>query len=137
MSSEEQSIWTGGPSQWVNFKFFLLCLLIVPIPYAVWKWLHVKCIKYELTNQRLKITHGVLTKHIDEIELYRVKDMTLVQPFILRLLSLGNVLLVTSDKSTPEFLVEAIPDAENFREQLRAQVETIRDKKRVREVDFE
>ena len=124
-----------------NFKVFLvcglLCWLIVPIFYAFWKWLEVRCRRYELTTQRLKFTEGVFNKKTDEIELYRIKDTALVEPFWLRMFSKGNVVLLTSDHSTPELVIDAIADAEQVREKLRVQVEAVRDTKRVREIDFE
>ncbi len=141
MSSGEQTVWQGRPSQIVNFNVFLVCLLlcwlIVPIFIAIWKWLEVRCLTYELTSQRLKTASGILTKKTDELELYRIKDTSLVEPFFFRLFSVGNVVLMTSDRSTPELTIEAIPDAENVREQIRSLVESLRDTKRVREVDFE
>ena len=141
MSNAETAVWTGNPSQLKNFRVFLicglLCWLVVPLFYALWKWLEVRCFTYELTNQRLKITQGVLNKKTDEIELYRVKDTALVEPFWLRLFGKGNIELLTSDRATPELTIEAIADANRVREQLRAQVEALRDTKRVREIDFE
>ena len=74
---------------------------------------------------------------MDEIELYRIKDSTVDNPFILRILGLGNIRLITSDKSTPVITIPAIKDAREVRETIRKRVEYLRDKKRVREVDYE
>lgn len=103
----------------------------------LWKWLVIKNIKYELTTERLRTRHGVLNKKTDELELYRIRDYKLDQPFFLRLFSLGNIVLQTSDRSHPEVTLKAIPNGEELREQLRTHVEACRTKKRVREVDFE
>jgi len=135
--AEEETIWTGRPSQVKNLKVFIACVLIVPLPYAFWKWLEIRCFHYELTNQRLKTTRGVLNKQLDELELYRVKDTSFEQSFFLRMFGLGDVVLLTSDRSTPELRIEAIPDALDVREKIRTQVEMLRDTKRVREIDFE
>jgi len=83
-------------------------------------------------------THsGVLNKHVDELELYRVKDYKLVQPFFLRILSLSNIVLETSDRSNPTITIRAIPDGNDVREQIRKLVEDLRQLRGVREVDFE
>jgi len=137
MSSDESTVWQGRPSQVVNFKYYLACLLIIPIPFAFWKWLQTRCFSYELTTQRLRIAQGVFSRTTDELELYRIKDLSLVQPFFLRLFSLGNVVLLTSDRSTPKLTIEAVADAGDLHEKLRRLVEELRDRKRVREVDFE
>jgi uncharacterized membrane protein YdbT with pleckstrin-like domain len=141
IASTETIVWTGHPSQVKNLKVFiicfLLCWLIVPIFYAIWKFLEVRCHTYELTTQRLRTRRGVFNKQTEELELYRIKDITLVEQFWMRMFSLGNLLLITSDRTTPELLIEAIHEPAKVRDQLRALVENMRDTKRVREVDFD
>jgi uncharacterized membrane protein YdbT with pleckstrin-like domain len=138
--THEQPVWSGSPSQWLNLGTYVLCgllsPLIVPIFIALWKYLELKNIRYELTTERLKMHRGVLSKFIDDIELYRVKDTKLEQPFHLRLFSLGNVIMTTSDAGHPTLLLRGLSDAESVREKIRMHVEQIRDAKGVREVDF-
>ena len=38
----EETVWTGTSSQYKNLGIYLLCILILPIPYAFWKWLTLK-----------------------------------------------------------------------------------------------
>ena len=141
MAQDEVDIWEGTPSQVVNLGVFIfglvLFFLIVPLFYALWKWLVIKNTKYELTSQRLKTHSGVLNKHVDELELYRVKDYKLVQPFFLRIFSLSNVVLETSDRSNTSITIRAIADGNDVREQIRKLVEELRQRRGVREVDFE
>ena len=166
LPEHEEIIWEESPSQVTNLRAFALhalaiavilvaaygakaldmgdavafiiaCLLAIPLFFAVKKWLEVRCKKYTLTTERLRITTGIFSRCVDELELYRVKDTTYVQPFFLRMLKLGHIVLITSDRSTPTVLIEAIPNARERREQIRQCVEKRRDKKRVREVDFE
>ena len=40
--TDEQIQWTGHPSQWQNLGWFVLCLLLIPIPFAWWKWLETR-----------------------------------------------------------------------------------------------
>lgn len=137
----EEPVWTGSPSQLLNVPIYLVCallfFLVVPVFYAVWKWLVLRNIKYELTSERLQIRQGVLNKELDELELYRVRDYKLEQPLILRLFSLGNITLRTSDTSHPVITLRAIRDGEQVREQLRKYVEECRVKKRVLPLDLD
>jgi uncharacterized membrane protein YdbT with pleckstrin-like domain len=139
--SEERTVWFGTPSQVVNLGSFILLglffWLVIPLFIILWKWLVVKNTKYELTTERLRMRHGVLNKKLDELELYRVRDYKLDQPFFLRIFSLGNVILQTSDKTHPVVTIEAVAKAEELREQLRTHVEACRTRKGVREVDIE
>lgn len=132
----EHTVWSGTPSQWVNFWWFVSCILIIPIPVAIWKWLEVKFERMTLTTQRLRIEEGVLTKRVDEIELYRIKDTQLKQSVIDRVLGLGTVEVVSSDETNPVLHIKSIRDAKNMREQLRQCVEKLRLARGVREVDF-
>ena len=138
---EEKKIWKGSPSQWTNFGVYTFCIifswLVLPILIAIWKYFEVKTWKFEVTDQRLIEEKGVLSKTTDELELYRVKDIRLEEPFFLRMLGLSNVVLVTSDRTHPTIRVPAISGGKEIREQLRVAVEARRDKKKVRETDFE
>lgn len=153
----EEAVWSGNPSQLVNFwsflvsgfamafvmalsivlSFMLLPLLLIPIGNVLWKWLSVRCENYELTTERIRISKGVFTVRREELELYRVKDTSLVQPFVMRLFSLGNLILATSDRSDPDFMIPAVKNPNTVLDQIRKYVEIRRDHKRVREVDFE
>ncbi len=74
---------------------------------------------------------------MDEIELYRVKDTLMVRTWWMRLTGLASIEMQTSDRSLPELVIPAIHGGTEMREILRKQVELIRDRKRVREMDFE
>lgn len=154
--SDEQELWNSSPSQWLNLGHFsaaiimavgivvggmffplALALLIVPAVWLIWRFLVVRCQRYTLTSQRLRITSGVINQHIDEVELYRVKDSILVRPWWMRLTGLSTIQLDTSDRTLPRFDIPAMRDGIELREILRKNVEYQRDKKRVREMDFD
>lgn len=155
---EEKLIWKGNPSQVMNFLSFVACtafnliiiamavgtgkmglfgLLLLPSFYAFWKWLELKFIQYEVTTTRVRKRIGLLSIRRDDLELYRVKDITVRQPLTQRLFSVGTIHLQTSDRSTPELVLYGIPKVDEIREQIRNAVEYLRDKKRVREIDVD
>ena len=140
-STTERPLWSGSPSQVVNLGPFigwgLLFWLVIPVFIILWRWLEVRNLRYELSTERLKIRRGVLNKKTDEIELYRVRDYQLDQPFFLRLFGLGNIAVTTADRTNPLVVLRAIRDGEQVREQIRNAVEACRVAKRVREVDLD
>ena len=140
-AAAEEIVWRGTASQWKNFGVYLLCglfcWLLVPIFFALARFLQTKCKVFELTTQRFKITHGVFTKTTETLELYRVKDIETRQPFLSRLVGIENVQMTTSDASSPTVLVDAVPSSVGFADKLRHQVEIIRQQKRVREIDID
>jgi uncharacterized membrane protein YdbT with pleckstrin-like domain len=133
----EETIWKGTPSAAVDFWLNLSCLLILPIPWALGRWILRRNELIEITNQRLRITRGIFSKRTDELELYRVQDITFLQPFVLRLFNMGTLLLTTGDVSSPELRLEGIPADSNLRDRLRDAVEACRDRKRARVTEID
>lgn len=120
-----------------NFGPYILILLAVPIFIAAKRYLQTKCKVYELTTERLKTTEGVFSKVTDTLELYRVKDIETQQPFAYRLCGVENILLNTSDTSSPLVFIEAISHDVGLGDKIRNEVEIIRQQKGVREIDME
>lgn len=148
-------LWKGSSSQWVNVVRYAVALVIifvgvagvywsawslivsgVALLWAAWQYLVVRCRRYELTTQRLRICEGVLNQTIDELELYRVKDISIDRPIWLRLVKLSTLVLMTSDRTHPELKISAVKGGDDLRDTLRVTVEELRDSKRVREMDF-
>jgi len=123
------------PFEWA--KWSLVGLTAVALVFLVFQWLIIKCRVYEVTTERIRVTTGILTRRTDELELYRVKDITLVEPFLLRGFGLGDVEITTNDATTPLLRMEAIRGAKPLREELRKSVEVCRDRKRVRLAELE
>ncbi len=156
---EENTVWKGRSHQIVNFWPFTGALLgvgailwltfgtglptwvalfsLLPLLYAGWLFLGTQLMVYEFTSERMRIYEGILNQEINEVELYRVKDTRLEKPIWLRVFGLSSIVLSTSDRSLPRIEIRAVRDGIEIREKLRKQVELLRDKKRVREVDFE
>ena len=155
--TEEKEVWQGRSSQLTNLGAFTLATLIaagiiaaagwftaplalaalvLPAAFAIYRLLRVRARHYVLTTERLKITDGILSKRTDSLELYRVKDMTMIQPLALRLAGLGNVALMTSDHTNPTVVMHAVHDPARVSDLVRTHVEKQRDRKRVTEVDM-
>lgn len=134
---EEKTIYEGSPSQWINFKVFLLCglfcWLIVPIFIALYHYLEIKCTKTIITTKRIIIERGLFSKRTDEILLKRVTDTKLFEPFLLRLVSLANLTVYSTDKTRPELQIAAIHNGRTIWNELRAAVEV--ERKEVREFE--
>jgi hypothetical protein len=90
-----------------------------------------------VTNHRITQEKGVLTKNTNERELYRFKDIALNEPFLLRLVGLSHIVMVTSDRTTPVFVIPGLRNGKHLKEQLRLAVEERRDAKGVVERDYE
>lgn len=133
----EGEVWHGGTSQWANFPLFLLCLLVIPIPYVLWRVLSTRMERYTLTTERLLHQRGVFSRTVDELELYRVRDVTATQTFWQRLVGIGDVALATSDRSDPSEVIRGVANHRGVMDLIREHTENMRRVKRVRELDVE
>jgi uncharacterized membrane protein YdbT with pleckstrin-like domain len=139
--TEEQPIWKGTSSHAIYLGTYTLCILfcwlIVPIFYGLWKWLMLRTREYEVTTERIRIRSGLFSKRTEELELYRVKDYALLEPFWLRLFKAGDIQLITHDTSNPLLVLEGVPNAVSLLNDIRKSVEICRERKRVRLAELE
>jgi membrane protein YdbS with pleckstrin-like domain len=75
---------------------------------------------YTITSQRVMIEQGMLSKSVHEIDLRSIDDTQFFQTFADRLLGIGNVTLVSSDKELPTTVLRGIHDPRGVREIIRA-----------------
>ena len=102
------------------------------------KWIQNLAAKYEVTEERLVIRRGIIFKSIDEIELYRVKDVRIDFSIINQLAGIGRITISSSDETTRagDLVLADIERARERREAMRRLVDTARQKRQVREIDM-
>ncbi len=99
------------------------------------RYYHLRAIEYIVTTQRVRVLSGLLSKDIQEIELFRVKDTMVHQSFVLRLFGLGTITILSGDAHTPQLILTGVPHAIDLREKIRQEVMTLRQRFGVRELD--
>lgn len=82
--------------------------------------LRLQSTKYTITNQRIMFEQGIFSKNLSEIDLRSIDDTQFFQNFTDRLLGIGNVTLVSSDKALPSTMLHGILDPRAVREMIRA-----------------
>jgi uncharacterized membrane protein YdbT with pleckstrin-like domain len=138
-AAPEAAVLTFSPSLWSRAGALalcvLLCVLIVPIFIAIWIIVETRLNQYELTSERLKITTGVFNRKTDNLELYRITDLTMSQSFLQRLVGIGNIQMVTTDRTTPTLDIRGIHDHTVIADKIRELTEKLRQKRGQREFD--
>ena len=160
IDSQETLVWRGTPSNWTNFGVYFFCLfltagvvagyilvtppqplillgLLVPFVWAVSSWIGIRCQRYEVTSERVKVTTGLLSRKTNELELYRVRDYSVLEPFWLRIVGCGDIVLVTADRTTPSFVLHAVPNAATLKDQIRTHTERMRQRRGVRDLEID
>lgn len=136
------------PSQWLNFGWLLVGLgggvillplgpaALVPILIYLWKVIELSCWRYEFWGEMIIEKKGVFNVIRREIHYYRVKSLLLEEPFLYRLVGIGNLHVKTSDKFNQDITLVGVEGAEQLRQTLRTIVGEHRKDKGVKEFDL-
>ncbi len=81
---------------------------------------------YAITDQRIRLSEGILGRSHQNIELIRVQDIDYKQSFNERLFNLGDIIVRSHDLNTPSFILRNIKDPEAVYQILRRAVRAAR-----------
>ena len=88
--------------------------------------------RYSLSEDRLFISEGFLNIKDDEILLYRVRDIDTRRSLWQRLFGVGTIIVVSSDKTMPNLVLQNVKDPVFVKELIHKQVEEMKIRRRVR-----
>ncbi|MBB6131498.1 PH domain-containing protein [Mucilaginibacter lappiensis] len=104
--------------------------------YAIYRYLSIRNRLFLITDEQIKIQTGIFSIHTDYLELYRVKDYIVDEPFSLRVLGLMTFTIISVDKNrNNQFVVMRGIKKTNIPDLIRNQVQIARQNNRVYEVD--
>ncbi|WP_439566785.1 PH domain-containing protein [Sphingopyxis sp.] len=131
------STWGWLRGTLLGWLTLLLCLVGVGLIIILVQWIRNLDTTYELTEDRLILRKGIFVKSVDEIELYRVKDVRMDFTLISQWAGIGTISIDSSDETTRggSLVMPHIERAAERREALRGLVDAARQKRRVRELD--
>ena len=124
-----------SPSQISNFWTYIFFFWTIILP--IMAYLQTRFTIYEMDSERFRVKKGILNQNIEETELYRIKDFSILKPFFLRIFGLGHLVLTTSDKNNKYLKILAIKEVETLKDMMRDLVEKRRKDTGTKEVDFE
>ena len=88
--------------------------------------------RYRLSEDRLFLEKGFLNLKVEEVLLYRVRDMELNMKLGQRLFGVGTVCVHSSDQSLPHLDLINVKNPRVVKELIHQSVETAKDKRRMR-----
>jgi membrane protein YdbS with pleckstrin-like domain len=110
---EEEVIWEGRPTWkawalrwiagWVLLPLIVGIFLLVPV------WLRTRSTRWKLTSRRIEIETGFLSKRVDTLELWRVRDVEFQQSLIDRMVGVSCISITAHDGSSPVLEVRGAP----------------------------
>ncbi len=92
--------------------------------------------RYAMTEDRLFLSIGFLSIRDEEVLLYRIRDINTSRTLWQRIFGVGNVTVVSSDKSMPTLVLTNIKHPLQVKELLHKQVEDMKIRRRVHLGEF-
>jgi hypothetical protein len=159
--NEEQLVWEGSPKWQADFGYLFLSVLTMIAGFALMglflsKWgfslfsflppllisftgfimftylrLKRRNEHYKMTNLNLEYESGVLSKTIQNTELWRIKDIVFKQSLGERILGICKIELVTTDASSPLIILEGLPPGRRIYDDLKKAFVLARQRKNV------
>lgn len=88
---------------------------------------------YKITNERLIVETGLLTKRTKEIEWFRVKDISVKRNLIERIFNIGDITISSIDTQEPIYVLRNIKDSEKIKDYIR---NAVREQRNTQKIDF-
>lgn len=137
----EKTLWRGRPSFWNFWPSMAIGDLFIMLAAALWCWTDYSrwapltlavaapfylavvfkrnSVSYTVSDQRVSVTRGLLSRTVDELELADIRNIVLSQTIFERLVGIGTVAISTAATHEVEVFLRGIPGAEHVKEIIR------------------
>jgi uncharacterized membrane protein YdbT with pleckstrin-like domain len=139
INTEENAIWEGNPSQWLNFQTYVYCIIVIalivivlfsttqfrwlffvlllyPAARSLFAWYEVYSIRYKITAARILCRKGVFNRITTEIKLSEIREVLLIEPWYKRIVGLGDIRLNLKGFSESYIMICGIRKADEIKE---------------------
>jgi hypothetical protein len=104
-------------------------------PHGLLNPIESHAIRWVLTTERLQIVRGILSRSTEEVELTRVRDVSMEQSLAQRALGIGTITVIGTDATAPMIVIHDVEEPEEVKELIRQAVRDQRRRNRVRQVE--
>jgi len=119
----------------VVVRSFVDALISLTIVGFIVLWIARLGLRYRITTERIETMDGVVTRTSRFIDLFRIEDFELVEPWFLRMRGAGRLVIRSMDKDEPIAVLEAIPNVRDVYEKLRTLTRDDRARRGVRVIE--
>lgn len=93
---------------------------LVPLVLGIlYSWVVRLGAEYRLYQDSLEAETGILSRNIDNLQLFRVRDLRLQQSILGRIFGYGDVVLTSTDQSTPHLTLRGVAAPRRLYDTLR------------------
>jgi membrane protein YdbS with pleckstrin-like domain len=72
------------------------------------KIMKLKTIRYEVTADRIEWSRGILSRKVDNLDMFRIIDMYMRRTLFDYIFGVGTITLITTDKTSPNFIFHKV-----------------------------
>ena len=139
-AAEESPIFELKPAYRARLGLLVWGVVLTPVGVGLFlllrAWYLVASTRYRLTTQRLFAQTGLIAKNLEEVELFRVKDVTLSQGMLDWMLGTGTVTVLSTDDTAPRLALAGIRDPLAAKEAIRTAFRAARQREGMRTAEF-
>ncbi len=115
-----ETIDTNRPTIRMVVTAAVVVLVVARLAKLAWHAAILRSHRYKVSNQRILLETGVLSKRIDEVDMRTVEDIEFRQGLLERMLGIGDIAVIASDKGMGRFRLIAVENPRDVRELIRA-----------------
>jgi membrane protein YdbS with pleckstrin-like domain len=119
------------PVPFMNQALYVVIPLAVMALFFLCVNLYRRSMQFRVTNTVIELERGLLSKRIDVLQLWRVRDVRYKQTVSDRLLGIAHIEVYAQDATTPHLEIVGMPASRQLFEQLRDSIEIQRQHKNV------
>ena len=122
---EEEILFEGHPAMFRNRPFLFIILLAGILAYGLgllfllfW-YIKVKAVKLKVTDKRILLKRGILSKNTNEINIKDIRNIQTNQTFFQRIFGVGTISISSAGTGGIEIKVSGIKKPNKLREMIR------------------
>ncbi|MEP6653179.1 MAG: PH domain-containing protein [Myxococcales bacterium] len=98
----------------------VVIVVVVRVAKLAWHAAVLRSHHYRVSNHRIVVESGVLSKRIDEVDMRTVEDIEFRQMPMQRLFGIGDIAIVSADKQMARFRLVGVEKPRDLRELIRS-----------------
>jgi uncharacterized membrane protein YdbT with pleckstrin-like domain len=110
---DEQVIWQGGATWRAWAGAWILGWVLLPVLVGVYfllsVWMKTKAVRWKVTSRRIERESGLLSKRVDTIELWRIRDVEYRQSILDRMFGVSSLVVTAHDGASPYLEIRGMP----------------------------
>jgi membrane protein YdbS with pleckstrin-like domain len=124
-------VWGQEDLHWA----FLVVPIVLGIICFVIPSLLIRSTRYRITNYRIDLERGIFSKRIDTLELWHVNDVSFRQSFFDRIFGVGDITIMSDDRTTPQLKLDGVPNPRPLFDTLKQRVIAVKRQRGVIKMD--